>query len=240
MYDENVIYGVCLISGKELLVYTVGVNPLSASYLEPEMDCDVKLVKKSAIRLKNKHKKGGQSSVRFGRIADAIRDNEVEEAACDVVEALMYDNHTKCRVKKLIVGGFGPMKDDMVTTSHFKQHLGKYLYKVVTTDDMSGKGACSNFVPLLREMEMQDDAQVDEEIRELLQCNADLLAFGKIECEPLLTDKKLKKLYVCSDEGVAMNLGGGGCVIITGSNLVKSMGKWVGVRLYVEDLMIES
>lgn len=238
MYDEGIQYGVCLISGKELLIYIITVNPLAVNYLDATMDCNIKLIKKSEIRLKNKHKKGGQSSARFGRIADAIRDNEVEEAANDIVEAMMYDNHTKCKIVKLIVGGFGPMKDDIVVTQIFKQYMTKYLFKIVTTNEINSNSAKNILLQLLEEISHNDIIKIDREIDELLQTKIDLLAFSEIECIPLLEEQRLKKLYV-SDTIPALDhiieLDHKKIIIITKSDRVRMMGGCIGVKLYYEE-----
>lgn len=240
MYDDNNVntkkYGVCLISGKELLIYSIEVSS-AHSY-------NVNLLTTDKIRLVNKHKKGGQSSARFGRIADSIRDNEAEETAHTIVSTLMYDNHTKCHITKLIIGGFGPMKDDVVQTQHFQQHLSSYLHKIITipSSSMNGEGAKSILLPLLEEINYSSIKHIDNIIDDTIRINPDLLVFSREECMPLLMDNILKHVYISNDfssDLPPLTTKQKECVTITKSNKVKSMGGWVGVRLYAIENEIE-
>lgn len=122
MFDDDNVLGVCLISGKDLFIYRVTI---SGSHI------DSTLVKKLDIMLVNKHNKGGQSSARFGRIADIIRNKYVTITAETIVPTFMYDNNTKCNVSKIILAGPGDMKREVANEQLFEQFLSKYLYKII-------------------------------------------------------------------------------------------------------------
>lgn len=69
MFDENnTSVGIVLVNGNECIITKVNQNN---SYM------DVRIINKVNINLVNKHNKGGQSSVRFGRIVDNIRNKYV-------------------------------------------------------------------------------------------------------------------------------------------------------------------
>jgi peptide subunit release factor 1 (eRF1) len=78
MFEENTItVGIVLVSGNECIISKVNENN---SYM------DVQIINKVNIHLVNKHNKGGQSSVRFGRIADNIRSKYVRRHSKKVFE----------------------------------------------------------------------------------------------------------------------------------------------------------
>jgi peptide subunit release factor 1 (eRF1) len=241
MYDDGIQYGVCLISGDELNIYILNVNPNSQDYLDDKMDCDIKLLKSTSVNRPNSHNKGGQSAPRFGRINKSIIKKCADEFASDIVSTYMYDNHTKCLITKLIVAGNGEMKNDVCQTPIFRQHMDKYLFRIITINDMESVSIKNILLSLLNDIDKNDISKIDKDIDNLMQTNIDYLVFSENECLPLLECNKLKKLYVnidmVNDDDVKDKLNiysKKNNIIFAKSDKLRMYGGWIGIRLYLE------
>jgi peptide subunit release factor 1 (eRF1) len=187
MYNNESLIGVCLLSGEELRIYTVSIT---GSHIEP------RLIKRLEIKLPNKQKKGGQSAVRFGRIADIVRNQYVNKYAENIVNSYMIENNTKCNVSKIIIAGFGYMPDDVIESALFQQFLNKYLYKklvISSIDDLT-------VIKIIKDLQLvitEDlSKQVDNEIKILIDNNTEMIGFGKKECLNYMEYGNITKLYI--------------------------------------------
>lgn len=187
MYNNENLIGVCLLSGEELRIYNVSIT---GSHIEP------RLIKRIEIKLPNKQKKGGQSAVRFGRIADIVRNQYVTKFVESIIKSFMTDNNTKCNVSKIVVAGFGYMPDDVIENQLFQQYLKKYLYKklvINAIDDLT-------VIKIIKDLRLvlNDDLSkdVDTEIKLLVEGNTELIGFGKNECLNYMESKNILKLFI--------------------------------------------
>jgi peptide chain release factor subunit 1 len=187
MFNDEHKIGICLMSGEELKIYIVSI---SGSHIEE------KLIKSLEIKLPNKQKKGGQSAVRFGRIADIVRHQYVIKFAENIVQSYMIKNNTECNVSKIIIAGFGYMPDDVIETQLFQQYLKKYLYKKLSINSIDD----TTISKILKEqqifLEEDKSVEVNNDIKNLVEYNYDLLEFGKEKCLDILTSNNIKKLYI--------------------------------------------
>ena len=189
--------------------------------------------------LTNKHNKGGQSSVRFGRIADIIRDKYVTIIAKTIVSTFMYDNNTKCNISKIILAGSGDMKHEVANDQLFKQFLSKYLYKVINANNFDGAIALSIVSNIIDDIQADDIKKIDDEINDLVQNNNEMLSYGEeMSLHLIETEKNIKKLFVYKSllsqdmkdkllqykEILKMD------IILTESAVLKMYGGWIGVK----------
>lgn len=226
MFEDGLKIGVCLISGKELLIYIV-------SYAGEHIEYNV--IKKVDIVLPNKHNKGGSSSGRFGRIVQIVRNNYVDVIVDHIIKAYMIDNNTKCLVPNIILAGPGPMKTDVSNTDEFKQYFTKYLHKIIPTDSVSDNTIYEIVPKIIDEITHKNIMSVDEEINALVQTNYDNLSFGYVECIELIKENNIKKIFINEKvldselRDVLLNKFSNESVL-TDSHVLKTYGDWIAVR----------
>jgi len=233
MFEDGEKIGVCLISGRELMIYILS---FSGSTTRPHVEYN--LIKKIDIFLANKHNKGGQSSKRFGRIVQIVRDNYVDIIVENIINAYMYDNNTKCIVKNIVLAGPGEMKYDVANTTDFKQYFSKYLNKIITTDNPNEGSIYELAESIINDIKYDNVKNVDNELNDLVQYEFDSLIIGKTECLDNIKLKSIKKLFVNKSEldleqDIKLSLEATKVeVITTNSNILKTYGDWVGIKWY--------
>lgn len=234
MFDDEDNYGLCLISGEELFVYIASVSG---------QRIDIKMVDKENIELETRTRRGGSSSGRYGRINDKAKKFNKTEFTEIIVKSYMTENHTKCKIKKLIMAGPTDMKKEISETPLFQQHLQKYLFKFVNTNGIHQTTAHDVMEQILLEIKYADVKEVDEEIGKLIENEYDSVTIGEIECEEYILKANIKKLYVCksqisNDQDICMMLDKakleikGLTIIFSESSTLKTYGGWVGVKKY--------
>jgi peptide chain release factor subunit 1 len=87
------------------------------------------VINKFTVELPKKHRKGGQSSVRFGRLRVEKRHNYLRKV-CEVAESVFLHND-KCTVTGLILAGSADFKNELEKTQMFDPRLAEKVIKVV-------------------------------------------------------------------------------------------------------------
>lgn len=232
MYEDDDYYGLCLISGEDLVIYLVTISS--------DNRIDIKKLNSENIELQTRTRRGGSSSGRYGRINDKAKNYNKILFTELIINAYMYENHTKCKIKKLILAGPTDMKKEITDTSLFQQHLQKYLFKIVNTNGIHQTTADEVMGNILGEIKYADVKQVDNEIEKLVQYQYDSLLIGKTECEEFIKENNIKKLYICksgiqyNEEVLSIidNLKTIIPVIFSESTILKTYGGWVGIKKY--------
>lgn len=235
MYDGEENYGICLISGEELKIYIASVSG---------QRIDIKIIDKETIELETRTRRGGSSSGRYGRINDKAKNFNKTSFVEMIVDAYMIDNHTKCKIKKLILAGPTDMKKEISETPLFQQHLFKYLFKFVNTNGIHETTAHDVMNQIISDIKYADVKTVDDEIEKLIQTDYDMLTIGRIECEEYIKSTNIKKLYICKslllgDQETLKMLDllkeeiKGIIIIFSESTTLKTYGGWVGVKKYI-------
>lgn len=188
MFDDEISYGICLISGEELYVYIANVS---------DNRFDLKIINKLNIELETRTRRGGSSSARYGRINDKAKNYNKNTFTEMIVSSYMTDNHTKCKIKKLILAGPTDMKKEITETQLFQQHLQKYLFKLINTNGINQTTAHDVMENILVEIKYSNVKDVDNEIENHIKNNYELLAIGRTECQECIDNKNIKKIYVC-------------------------------------------
>lgn len=228
MFEEGEKIGVCLISGKELLIYIISTSGEHIDY---------HLTKKIDIFLANKHNKGGQSSNRFGRIVKIVRNNYVDIIVENIINAYMYDNNTKCIISNIILAGPGEMKNDVANTNEFKQYFSKYLHKIITTDTPNEGTIYELTTEICNGINNKNVKSVENEINNLVQTNYDNLAFGIMECTELIKNKNIKKIFInvnsiSSEMKDSLQNDINGEIIFTNCHTLTIYGDWIAIKKY--------
>lgn len=240
MYEDESKISICLISGKELQIYIVTISQ--------DHKFDYKLVLKYDFMLPNKHNKGGQSSVRFERIVEGVRGKYADIISDKIVDTLMINNKTNCSVSKIILAGPSVMKNDVSECASFRQHLKKYLFKIITTNNFSDdaiNNIDSIMTDIFREIQSEDVNKINVDIQDYLENKYDNMSFGKDECIKAIKEENITKLFVYKPI-VDYNLGEqlnkikntlNINVIISDSELIRTYGEWIAIKKYqtVED-----
>lgn len=232
MYEDDENYGLCLITGENILIYIV--NCFGNNF-------DIKLINHDTIELQTRTRRGGSSSARYGRINDKAK-NYNKTFFCEmIINAYMTDNHTKCKIKKLILAGPTDMKKEISETSLFHQHLKKYLFKIINTNNIHQTTPELVMLNILNEIKYTDVKEVDLEINELIQKQYDMLAIGENECKELLLENNITKLFVLKSfvhdsnnefKDYLEELKTKIQIILTESSTLKTYGNWIGIKKY--------
>jgi len=239
MYEDGSKFGVVLVSGDELQIYliTINLNKENRNY-------ETKLLKTRKFELPNDHGHGGQSQKRFERNTEIMRKYYVKELSNDIVNAYCYDNHSKSLISKLILAGNGQMKYDISQSDVFKQHLSKYLFKIVNVNEFESNTAKNILIDIIQEIEHTDLSSINMEIDELVRTNSDLLIFGENECLSNLFEHKIKKIYInidCIDNKLKDKLlefkkqKKNISIILTKADRLKTYGNWLGVKWFNDE-----
>jgi peptide chain release factor subunit 1 len=220
MFEENTItVGIVLVSGNECIISKVNENN---SYM------DVQIINKVNIHLVNKHNKGGQSSVRFGRIADNIRSKYVNIVSSKIVESYMIDNNTKSLVDKIIIAGPGEFKNDIISTAIFKQYFNNSLFDVITCEDINESNIKTIYNMKKDEIIGMSDKDIENKLSQLIETEYDILVFGKDECMNTINMNMLDTLYT-NENYKNSNIN---TIIKSNANIIQIYGGWVGIKRF--------
>lgn len=234
MFDDDEKYGICLVSGEEVYTYIVSICG---------DQIDIKLISKKNIELETRTRRGGSSSARYGRINDKAKNFNKITFAEIIINSYLYENHTKCKIKKLILAGPTEMKKEIVETSIFQQHLQKYLFKLVNTNNIHSTTINEVTENILSEIKCSNIKDVDNEIDNLIRTNYDNLIIGKNECEEFINNQNLTKLFVCKSlikddpniiemlDTLKINVKNIN-IIYTESSTLKIYGGWLAIKKY--------
>ena len=234
MFDDDDNYGLCLISGEDLFIYLATIRGDQVS---------LKVLDKEKIELQTRTRRGGSSSARYGRVNDKAKNYNKTEFTEMIVESYMMENHTKCKIKKLILAGPTDMKKEISETPLFQQHLQKYLFKIVNTNGIHQTTGYEVMNNVLDEIKYADVRQVDKELEHLIQYNYDTLLIGKNECNEYVQNNNITKLFVVRSlvkgnkdlvdeiDRLKMTIP----VILTESEVLKTYGGWIGIKKYQVD-----
>lgn len=236
MFDDDESYGICLISGEELHVYIANVSTISTTN-----NINLQLINNETIERETRTRRGGSSSGRYGRINDKAK-NFNKTTFCEIIiNSYFYENHTKCKIKKLILAGPTEMKKEISETPLFQQHLQKYLFKIVNTNGIHETTARDVLLQVIDEIKYSNIKFVDNEIENLINNQYDSLTIGKIETENFIKNNNIIKLYLSKSE-IDRNLSElldnykenlKIKIIISDSPVLKTYGNWLGVKKYI-------
>lgn len=190
MLADHSVYGFVLVSGTEVLLYEV-------------TSVETKLVKRIKVDVGKKHKKGGQSAPRFGRIADQRRDRVVDYAATLIWEQWFDGDMQTVTVKGLVVAGPAEMKGDLVEHELFQKYFLPVLIRITTLNKVDSDSIHELYEAVKCDL---DNSAVTEEMKlvrdfEAIMCmKSELTVFGEKEVRFYLAHGMLR--YVLASEAM--------------------------------------
>lgn len=156
-------YGVVLVSGNGGELWEVTA-------------VETKLVRRIHVQVGKKHKKGGQSSARFGRLADEQRSRVVDRVVDDVKNQWWDGAKNKLRVEGLIVAGPGDVKLQAMATDEWKKWLRTSVLDVVNTNAVSIDEVMAKIH--LESYRAKVELSWVKEFEEIMEQTPDLVVFG--------------------------------------------------------------
>lgn len=188
MYKDEHKIGVVLISGDSFEIYSI---TKTGTYYENK-----KLYSDGVMPIK-RHRKGGQSSGRFARIADEKEDAYIKMISEITIKCFMKDNNVIYLIDKLIIGGPGNKKyylqENVLIQQYFKNNL--IIMNTIELTDTNVHEALSN---CYQYFENGYDNMISN-IQKILTLNDDKLLFGIDEINNGIKNNTLQEIYI-SDE----------------------------------------
>jgi len=189
LYETCDNYSIVLISGKRTELYLHNEN-------------QTKLLKSLDESLPNKHKTGGQSAPKFGR----IRNEKIGWYAKKIIELMVrfyVGSNGKFSHKGLIIAGPAEMKDLVCDQQLFIQYFAKNLLKVLTISEITEQSI--NYVIRLASDVLTTESSSQKEIIDYFEQKIltnpnliDLIVFGTEEVMKAFDSGQLKEIFVAN------------------------------------------
>lgn len=192
MFKEELKMGVVLISGDSFEIHII---TKSGTHFEHQKLCsdDVAPIKR--------HRKGGQSAVRFSRITDAKEEMYIKMIGEMTIECFMKENNTKCLIDKLIIGGPGNkkhyLKEDPLVQQYFKNNMA-----IMNTQELNETTVYGTLNECHKYFNEENDKYYNEilgQIQEMINFDNEKLLFGIDEIMYAIQENMVKEIYVSDD-----------------------------------------
>lgn len=228
MFKNEISFGLIFITGKMYSFYKI---MKSGDHMESK-----KLVSDD-VDLPNKHRKGGQSSVRFARLHDEREDAYIKKLGELTVKTFMSNNNTNHLIEKLIIAGPGDKKkllaqDDLVI-KYFRDNI-----IIKNTSDVTDQiifETINQSRSLFESKESNDEDDIIDYINDLMINDIDKLVFGIKEINECVINNDLCKIVTDNEtiELINKNDNSNCEIIIIPIEKLKKMGlDVIGVRWY--------
>lgn len=181
MFEDDDVYGVVFITGKMYSIYKIYKSYNHLSY---------KKISENKVDLPRKHNKGGQSSVRFGRLHDEKELAYIKKVS-EIVIRVFAD------IKQLIIAGPSEKKNLLRNSDLIIKYFDKIVSTVITP-----KITTNNINEILCKISNNldnDDDKIIKRIEELLFLADDKLVFSIEEIQELLNCNSLNELILCRE-----------------------------------------
>lgn len=193
MYLDEIKYGIILIAGNGFMFYNL---VKTGSHIE------IVELYNSEVKLQKKHKKGGSSAARYGRIKQEKDLHYVKKVSEKMVDYYMIENKTRFTVNGIIVGGPAQMKYKVLECPETVKMLGSKIIKVVDTAEINFGVAWEVYERCLQELatdEEKDIVKLITTIKELMLNASDKLVYGIKEITENLNMCNLERILISSE-----------------------------------------
>jgi peptide chain release factor subunit 1 len=184
-------YGFIIIDGNGCLYATISGNSKEILYA-----FDVNLPAKGI--------KGGQSSVRFQRIAEEKRTNYITKATEYATRCFITNDLVN--VESIIIAGSSNMKERFFNSNKFDTRIKAKVIKPLIDISNGGENglncAITNSFEILSELPLMQERKVITEFMTEISKNTDLYSFGLKEVMYCLKAGAVKKLLIAEDYNV--------------------------------------
>lgn len=227
MFKEEVCFGIVFVTGK---IYSFHKIIKSGDHMESK-----KLVYDS-VDLPNKHRKGGQSSVRFARLHDEREDAYISKLGELIVKYFMEENNTRRSIEKLIIAGPGEKKralsQDELVNKYFNNNI--ILQNTGDVTDQIIFETINNTRELFDLKKSNEEDNIFQEIDDLLNGDIDKLVFGMEEINECLSNNELEKIVTDEETAKLLLNDNNNCeIIIVPLNKLNKTGlDIVGIKYY--------
>ena len=181
--DDHECFGVLVISGKEAMFYRAD-----------KYECQ--LLRKETLSLLKKHKKGGQSAARFGRMADNKREHTIDYVMDIFWNLFWLAEEGRVGVNGVIVAGPAEMKRDLVATRLFQKYFANSLICCLNLDKINDRTIHEVLAEAQEKIFVRKvtiEKKLMDEVIELQQTDYDL-AYGFTMVKKKLSEGLLKKV----------------------------------------------
>jgi len=193
MYCNPKYYGVVFVTGK---MYSFYLITKTGNHIEN------KKILSNQVDLPNKHKKGGQSSVRFARLHDERTEAYIKKLGELVVKSFLCDNNTKYVIEKLVIAGPSSKKNLLAKNELVKQYFND-KHQLLKTGDLNDSVVHETLDDIRNLIDISDDTKSDniiEKVNDMLMIADDKLVFGVDEISHCLKYNELREIIVSDKE----------------------------------------
>lgn len=227
MYKEEHVNGIVFVDGESYSFYIVfksGDHMESKKILSDDVD------------LAKRHRKGGQSSVRFSRLADISENNYITKLSELIIQTYMSNNNTKYLIERLIIAGPSKKKFLLAENAVIQQYFSTKLELITTNvlNDQTIFKIINQSKSIFDTQRIGQETKITEEIQNLIVTNPDILVFGQNEINEGYQNHELQKVII-NDSNTDLELKENDiCQIIKlTSDKLKELGfEYVGIKWY--------
>ena len=225
MYQEiSKNYGIILLSGREYRIYLAKISKSNKEF---------KLLKSDEQRLQNKHRRGGQSSVRFEHIRVEKRNIYTKQIAELVVKTFMVNNNTECTVEGLVIAGPADIKKEVMEQDIFHQYFSKNIIKIMTCDVIDDTTIYKVYDEANLSTYSEKDKKILDELSDLINKASDRLVFG-LDVWNALEENLIEKLIISDqfDQLDAIKRDALCKIFTVSDHKIKMFGQVIGIKYY--------
>lgn len=189
MFKEETKMGIVLISGDSFEMYTIIKSGNHFEHLKLYSD-DVTPIKR--------HRKGGQSAVRFARQTDAKEELYIKMIGEICIKCFMKENNTKYSIDKLIIAGPGNkknyLKEDPLVEQYFKNNL-----VIMNTQELNETTIYETLNECHKYFNEENNkyySEILDHIQDMMTMADERLLFGIDEIINAIKENMIKVLYV--------------------------------------------
>jgi peptide subunit release factor 1 (eRF1) len=187
-------------------------------------------------KLPNKHRRGGQSAQRFGRIRDEAIDHYIKKIIECMISYYIIDG--QFIYKLVVIAGPAEVKNYITDNNVFIQYFGKYLKYKITVAEITDQ-TITQVIETINTNNTTCSVDPSVDILNDMISNpdtVDLLVFGIDNCLHNLNNGQLRHIYVYNSYANrdTINLTSNKTTIYTfySKNFSENYGELVGVRYY--------
>lgn len=192
MFKSETCFGIIFITGKRYEMYKI---------IESGTHIESKKIASADVDLPNKHRKGGQSSVRFARLHDEREATYIKQIGELAVRLFMSNNNTQYLIEKLAIVGPGDKKnmlaqDDLVK-KYFKNNL--IIQNIPDLTEQTISETISKSKQWFKASHSNEEDDIITYVNHLINNNIDKLLFGLDEIKECLKTNEIEQLIITKE-----------------------------------------
>jgi peptide subunit release factor 1 (eRF1) len=228
MFKDEMMIGVVLISGDSFEMYII---IKTGSHYEHQ-----KIYSDEVTPIK-RHKKGGQSQARYGRLIDEKEYLYIEKIGEITVKQFMRDNNTKSIVKKLIIAGPSNKKNYLKENELIQQYFKNDLI-LMNTSELNEQNIYQILNECHKYFNEEDNKYCDlifDKLQNMMISADERLLFGIDELLCAINESIIAEVYVSEEMNKTFeNMELGKCIkIVIPNNYMNKIGiSAIGIKWY--------